>query len=160
MTGNLAGLAADPLFGGIIGRTTTPTGPILGGSATTGSNVNAGQVIGAATKKATTTTAPCPVNCREENTPVTYYLSTQPSPGSVPVRGSQRRVICDTPPKGTPTIPCEDLNTALQSMGNATADPTRNAMQAYDSSGNPVMQYQDPYALNDSFSGVFYSEFL
>lgn len=95
----------------------------------------------------TTTNRPCPVDCREENTPVTYYISTQPSPGSVPVRGQQRRIICDTPPQGAPSIPCEELNNALLNMGTDRASMSERPMPT-----NPL--------LNDRFSTVYYSEFL
>lgn len=157
-TTNLNGLANDPVptsnpFGGIL------LGGALGRQPTGGTTTpTTGSTVGANVKKTTTdTAAPCPVNCREEVTPITYYLSTQPSPGSTPIRGQQKKVICDTPPTGKPSIPCEELNNALNTMGGGGT----GARQATDSTGNPIMRYTDQFALNDIFSaGAFYPEFL
>lgn len=124
-------------------------GMVIGGTTGTSTGTAVNPEFGIKKVSApTTTNKPCPVDCREENTPVTYYLSTQPSPGSVPVRGQQRRIICDTPPQGAPSIPCEELNNALLNMGtNNRASMSERPMPT-----NPL--------LNDRFSTVFYSEFL
>lgn len=66
----------------------------------------------------TTTSKDCPCEVRE--VPYNLYLSRQQTAGSVPIRATQKKVVCQTPPTQKPDVPCDELQRALQTMNGTS----------------------------------------
>lgn len=61
----------------------------------------------------------CP--CEVKEVPYNLYLSRQQTAGSVPIRATQRKVVCQTPPQQSPDVPCDELERALQTMNGSSS---------------------------------------
>lgn len=71
-------------------------------------------VIRKETPSTTVSKSDCP--CEIKEVPYNLYLSRQQTAGSVPIRATQRKVVCQTPPQQKPDVPCDELQRALQQM--------------------------------------------
>ena len=73
------------------------------------------------TRKESVSTMKSDCPCEVKKIPYNLYLSKMQTAGSVPIRATQNKVVCQTPPSQSPDVPCDELQRALSQMKQSSS---------------------------------------